>query len=262
MSAEEENDASEFLGILGKLAGTRCVREDSKDEKKQGLFRSVRKNGRVSVTAYIRHFNGLSASEKEKVLENGGESVFFPQSYRLQQVTSITRSSGGVNSWLHNAAIFLIRALGHYFTEWWGEKNTEVELYEPNDVRTHVQLNSRCGAGVPVRGFADFYCTQLIDGKRVVIDIKTSVNENNSLASVANKLKHIQQLRVYALLVRWLFLDDRYTPACYIASVNPKRSDCFQLFRVVFSDDFRSMVQALNVEYNSKAVIKRLDELK
>ena len=263
MAADAGNSNSDVFDLFSIFVGARCAQEEAgKEKEKRGLVLATRRNGRISVTAYIRHFNEMSASDKLEVLQNGGANAFFAASYRLQQATPPFRSSGGVNSWLHNAIIFTIRALGSRFDEWWSEKNTEVELFEPNDTRTHVQLGSKCGAGVPLRGFADFWCVQRMNGKMAIIDVKTSVKQTNALSSVANKLKHIQQLRVYALLARWLLLDNRYTPACYIVAINTKRSDCVQMVRVIFLDDFRTIEQAINVNYDPKAVIKRLEEIK
>lgn len=261
MAADVDTSNLGVFELFSVFVDSRCVREKSGEKKeKRSLVTIARKNKRVSVTAYIRHFNGMSAADKLEVLQNGGANSFFPASYRLQQVTLPFLSSGGVNSWMHNAIVFLIRALGLHFDEWWSEKNTEVELFEPNDARTHVQLSGKCGAGVPLRGFADFWCKRRMDDQMAIIDIKTSVKQDSALESVANKLKHIQQLRVYALLARWILLDNRYTPTCYIASVNAKRTDCVQLFRVIFSDDFRTIEQALNVGYDPKAIIKRLEK--
>jgi len=245
--------------------GQSRAREEEKEAAPSKIpmaLSSARRNGRVAVTAYIKHVGDMAPDERRAVLEQGGASMFFPANYRLQQVTAPFRSSGGANSWAHNAIVFKDRAMGRYFDEWWGVKNTEVELFAPADSRTHVALGEGQGAGVPLRGFVDYWCRRRADGRMAIVDLKTSGVGDRALADIANNLKYVQQLRVYALLARWLLLDDRYTPRCYIAALNYRSSTCFQLFQIVFADDPRTIEQAVNVAHNPDAVIPRVEQVK
>lgn len=248
MAEYNNTEQWEMFSVFGVPLDETTFEEQEKNKK-------VGVRNCVSVTAYIRHANKLN-NKKEKTDNN------YTNHYRLLQVTSVVKSSGNKFSWKHNAMIFLIRALGQHFDDWWSKKNTEVKLHGPIDKRTHVLIESVSLNKIPLKGFADFWCRNKLTGKMAVLDLKTSEKENQSVLSIANKRKHIQQLRIYALLARWLFLDDTYTPECYIASVNFSNSSCFQLFRIVFNDDFRTIEQALHVEYNPIAVIKRLNKTK